>query len=957
MKKTIKILCISIFSLFNLVFANQAVFAEDSLSIAISPSAASMEATADVFATTSQTLTVSTTNLAGYTVSIAATGSSNALIHQLNPNLSIPTFTLPTGATSIPAGSTGYGYGFSVDGGANYFSIPEPGFSQKIFETSSAGENEHNLTYGTLVSPEQPSGTYSNTLIIQAVVNLAPCPENNICYYGNDDDGTGTMENQLASSSTDITLIPSNFSRPGYGFVGWNTEIDGSGTNYGPNATITTGDLTAEGLQLYAKWAPSAGNLQDWAGCKNLNIGDVTALTDVRDGETYAVAKYVDGQCWMMENLRLDLSNPNLEISNLNTNQPTDSFISAINNGHPASTNDFCVNNNANCINRVLHNTNNTNRDLTASYDANNTSSSWYSYGNYYNWYTATAGNGTYDFSVTGAAVSGDICPANWRIPSGYSDNGELSRLDVLLGGNGKNKAPGSAGALAGSIRWRTYPLNFVYSGEQRGETAGNRAISSNYNTANTYSAERSSNLWIKADSIYMNSNNTLKVRGQTVRCVFSEEYHANGNIHYNANGGAGTMADEVDVDFGVALAANNEFTKQHATFLNWNTASDGSGIVVTEGGMVSEAAEYMGLGDGDTLTLYAIWRSEYNLSYDGNGATAGSMSSADVESLSIGKLPLVASNFSRNGYGFIGWSLDANAGTKFINGNSVTIYGPNETINVDNAFLAHADANNHIDLYAVWLPEDTTYTMQSFNSAACNAINSGGMIALRDTRDNNTYSVAKLEDGNCWMTENLRLNPAAITFDSNNTNLPTSNFVTMAASSSTSNVLCKTNTSDCIDTVKYNTNTINRNLPASHNNNSVNSSWYGYGVMYNWYTASAGNGTFSMTSGNVAGDICPTGWRLPTGGTSGEYVTLNNLANNASTKVDTGLVKFPDNFIYAGDYNYNTPNGRHSYGRYWSATPNGANNAYRLGVTASGATPTGSWNKWDAFAVRCIVK
>jgi uncharacterized protein (TIGR02145 family) len=126
---------------------------------------------------------------------------------------------------------------------------------------------------------------------------------------------------------------------------------------------------------------------------------------------------------------------------------------------------------------------------------------------------------------------------------------------------------------------------------------------------------------------------------------------------------------------------------------------------------------------------------------------------------------------------------------------------------------------------------------------------------------------------------------------------------------------------------------------------------------MYNWYTASAGNGDYAMTSGNVVGDLCPTGWRLPTGGLSGEFVTLNNLANSGSTATDSGLVKFPDNFTYSGDYNNTKPGGHNSFGRWWSATPDGTDNAFRLGVTAKGATPANSYGKWDAFTIRCIVK
>lgn len=62
-------------------------------------------------------------------------------------------------------------------------------------------------------------------------------------------------------SGSSVMLRPSNFSKPGYGFAGWNTEMDGLGTNYGPSQTITLGDLSEEGLQLYAKWAQSAEDL------------------------------------------------------------------------------------------------------------------------------------------------------------------------------------------------------------------------------------------------------------------------------------------------------------------------------------------------------------------------------------------------------------------------------------------------------------------------------------------------------------------------------------------------------------------------------------------------------------------------------------------------------------------------------------------------------------------------
>ena len=959
-----------ILAMFSLIFTNQAVFAT-TISVSIPDDTVYIAPLPGVLSTASQTIIASTDNPTGYRIELNNTSSSSALINQIDSSLTIPTFVSASQSTNIPASSLGYGYGYSVDNGTNFYAMPEPSAQPaRLFTTNTAGSNNHTLTFGAKVSPETAAGVYSITFTVQAVANLATCPNGNICYDGNGDDGTGTMSNQPASSNTSTVLMPSNFSRAGYGFVGWNTQMDGSGTDYGPSETVTTGDLSNTGMQLYAKWVQSSGDFQTWSGCDamtaatyNSSTGriviagnSITALTDTRDGSTYAVVKLPDENCWMMENLRLDLHNPDLEITSTNTNRPTSSFAQYIEDNHPASSNNFCANNNAACVDQVYHNTNNTNRTLTASYDANNTTSSWYSYGHYYNWYTLTAGNGTYNLNVAGAAANGDICPTKWRLPTGYGNTGDFAVLDKAIGGNGISQSSGATG-VAGSLRWRNFPMNYIYSGEQKGNTAANRSISASNATLNASSYDRTINVWLKADGMSMNSNTTPKVRGQTVRCVFNTGYHVEGNIHYDANGGTGTIPDETSVNFAVATAASNTFTKDYYLFSGWNTKADGTGVVVSEGGSVSNAANVMEITEGETLTLYAIWRPNYILAYDGNNADDGNMTTANTEGLGAGTKTLAASNFARAGYGFAGWSLDSNAGSKLLSGQSVTVYGPNQTITIDNAFLANADQTNRISMYAVWLPEDSNYTMQTFGTGECSAMSSGSVIALKDIRDNNVYSVAKLEDGNCWMTENLRLNPRITAFSNSNTNSPTADFISNAPSSDTNNTLCNTNDSGCIDSISYNTNNINLSLPASIQDNNINMSWYSYGVMYNWYTATAGNGGTGVTSGSVTADICPAGWRLPTGGTGGEFATLNTQANSGSTATDAGLRKFPDNFIYSGDYNNKKPGGRGSYGRYWSSTANGVNNAYRLGIVSSGATPLGSYGKWDAFAIRCIVK
>ncbi|MDO4747216.1 MAG: hypothetical protein Q4A70_02665, partial [Candidatus Saccharibacteria bacterium] len=165
-------------------------------------------------------------------------------------------------------------------------------------------------TYAAYISPIQKAGTYvgkvkytlvhpANEVPLQPQTTEAGC----IRYYPNGGNVEGTMGCQsISASATSATLLASNFSRAGYGFAGWSTTYDYSDDTgfLGPQEyiTFTAGQYTGSnnGLSLYARWIKSAGNLQGWTGCPSLQSGAVTALTDQRDGETYAVAKLADGK-------------------------------------------------------------------------------------------------------------------------------------------------------------------------------------------------------------------------------------------------------------------------------------------------------------------------------------------------------------------------------------------------------------------------------------------------------------------------------------------------------------------------------------------------------------------------------------------------------------------------------------------------------------------------------------
>ena len=131
--------------------------------------------------------------------------------------------------------------------------------------------------------------------------------------------------------------------------------------------------------------------------CANTTAGDSETLTDTRDGKTYTVRKLADGKCWMTQNLAIG---GNIAM----TLHPSDSDIAS---GFeiPASSRSGFYD----------QNTKNVYIDST--------------YGGYYTFYTASAGEGGTD--KTSGDVEHSICPKGWRLPTG-GRNGESATLYSL---------------------------------------------------------------------------------------------------------------------------------------------------------------------------------------------------------------------------------------------------------------------------------------------------------------------------------------------------------------------------------------------------------------------------------------------------------------------------------------------------------------------------------------------
>ena len=344
----------------------------------------------------------------------------------------------------------------------------------------------------------------------------------------------------------------------------------------------------------------------------------------------------------------------------------------------------------------------------------------------------------------------------------------------------------------------------------------------------------------------------------------------------------------------------------------------------------------------------------------------------------------LYASNFSRDGYGFAGWTdaydYATNPNAKF--------YGPQETITVPEGTTA-----NGLSLYAVWVKStgslqdaDKVATLcgtgtGSLTQAPTNGTaNLSSVSALTDQRDNQTYAIAKLADGKCWMIENLRLEAEDSRgnnrFDPSVTNASLSqgynpSFTGLAgpesakfSDSTTANSLYTTGTGVAGKNTISGSNQGYR-FPRYNNNNTsqraanttnTNANTYSYGNYYTWHAVIAD--TTRYTSGNHnTTSICPTGWHIPTGNTSGEYYVLNTNANSGATNTSTGLRSYPTNFLYSGHFSTSSASNRGSRGLYWSSAAYNANYSYFLSLNSTVVYPGTDYNnKYFGLTARCVL-
>lgn len=168
----------------------------------------------------------------------------------------------------------------------------------------------------------------------------------------------------------------------------------------------------------------------------------------------------------------------------------------------------------------------------------------------------------------------------------------------------------------------------------------------------------------------YMNGRHVKLKKGFAyIGGAFKKVYSAGNIVTYHVDADV-VYKEEVDSDASCLSPATFTPTMSGWTFLGWREDASASG----------EVLESMVMGD-DPIELYAVYKKEVTLNYNGNGSTSGNVASKTMEIYcnvfgDTTKATAVLSNngFGRSGYTFQKWAIGTPKGTKCDAGASISV-------------------------------------------------------------------------------------------------------------------------------------------------------------------------------------------------------------------------------------------------------------------------------------------
>ena len=454
--------------------------------ISLSTSSASVMMNAPVgggFTSGNTSAVVLTNSAYGYTLAIEDTDNNTSLTSTTSED-EISSNYLGSKTEDTLAENT---WGFSVDG-TKFYAIPKKNspliLSRAMLPTSDDGSTT-TLYFGVKTARNLTSGIYTNRIILTAYTN-----------------GVDGNPEGVDPSSDDPEELSDEIPEP--------YDI-GEGAN--ENKLVLLKSMQDPKLKKYCSesYTPTtAGRTVAMTRYFSTNSAPRAVVKDVRDGNKYLITKLADGNCWMTQNLALDLDTSETltaDTTDLNTKESwtpaTSTYMTKVSWGnnatavsdsvrsfHPESGEAFIKGGTA---------TSESPTEDTPSY-------LWEKNGNYYNWKAATAGTGSSGSGWT--TINDSICPKGWKLP-GWDAN-DKSFWSLLSNTYG-------LGSYGGNDMITT-PFNFIRSGRITWSNGVLDRIGEGYFWTNTSRGGDAGN--ILHHTGYISQNAQSKAYGLSIRCV-----------------------------------------------------------------------------------------------------------------------------------------------------------------------------------------------------------------------------------------------------------------------------------------------------------------------------------------------------------------------------------------------------------------------------------------------------
>lgn len=609
---------------------------DPTLAVAITPENLNLSITPTPSGTLSAdelNINVNTDNETGYVMSLASANETTDLT-DVNTSNSIHSTAATTDNPAVLSANTWGWYPDSLannPGGSNYQFAAIPSYDdpytlkQTNAATSDSGDNIP-VSIAANVDTSLPAGAYSNIITITTITNYVPRPildvypttgwaGDTITLYSNDGfinvtsvtvGGTECTSINLISQDELQCVLPDKAETNPDSDNGYNITVTASGTELDThNFTIRYFNPSRTETASVSNTQITNINMDTFTSidCGSLSVGDIVSLTDERNGQTYRIKKMQDEKCWMVDNMKY--KGEGTTISNIGdgtegiTLNDTDGRYNTVD-----GTNGAAISGTGTNWDKAFYN-----NPMVASYCyGDSIQSSYTKCGYLYNWYAATAGNGTYSVDAEGTNVASSICPTGWRLPSGTSSDTSptASGTSIVAADYTVLDASMNSGSLSYGFTpgyYAGWQFGGAWSGVFAGAWVNNLELqgSSGYYWSSTnYSTLYATHLSFTSSDITLGHYN--KYGGSATRCVKDGAV----TITYDGNGADnGSMDTQLIAVGDTQNLLGNTYTRTGYEFIGWNTAADGSGQSYNDGASYTVSVN----PDNYYPTLYAQWK------------------------------------------------------------------------------------------------------------------------------------------------------------------------------------------------------------------------------------------------------------------------------------------------------------------------------------------------------------